>query len=187
MRERCEHRPLRNIGQGPARPCGVSPSPTGNAPLSLRLPAHPAPLAGEPSWAAAAPKASPARGGVAAGDGGVPHLALQIPFQIATLSRPPHTLRNTGARPFRAAASSRPPPAPCVGADACIGPPSGFKNGCRLRVAARFRPQCRAGDLARRGVLRNRRALRGKVLHKAHPAPAVANASPAGVNARPTI
>ena len=88
----------------------------------------------------------------------MPHLTLQMPFRAVALSRPPHTLRNTGARSFRTAAR------PCVGADACIGPPSGLEAGCRLRVAARFRSQCRAGDLARRGALRHRRVLRGKAL-----------------------
>ena len=38
----------------------------------------------------------------------------------------------------------------CVGADACIGPPTGLAVGWRLRVSARLRPQCRAGDFARR-------------------------------------
>ena len=52
--------------------------------------------------------------------------------------------------------AGRPPP-PCVGADACIGPPAGLTNGGRLRVSARLRPQCRAGDFARRGALRHRR------------------------------
>ena len=69
-----------------------------------------------------------------------------------------------GERPFPATALSRLPPAPCVGADACIGPSSGVEAGCRLRVAAPFRPQCRAGDLARRGALWHHRALRGKHL-----------------------
>ena len=55
---------------------------------------------------AAASKASPARGGVAAGDGGVPHLALQISFRVAASSRPPYTLQNTGKDP------SRPPHSP---------------------------------------------------------------------------
>ena len=37
----------------------------------------------------------------------------------------------------------------CVGADACIGPRYSA-GGCRFRVISRSRPQCRAGDLARR-------------------------------------
>ena len=45
----------------PAGPCGVFPPQSGNAPLSLRLPAHPAPLAGEP-FCAAAPKSLPCKG-----------------------------------------------------------------------------------------------------------------------------
>ena len=172
------------------RPCqtlrGISIANRQYTPQSAPSGASSSPCRG--AFLCAAPsKASPARGGVAAGDGGVPHLTLQISFRAAALSRPPRTLRNTGARPFRAAASSRPPPAPCVGADACIGPSSGVEAGCRLRVAARFRPQCRAGNLARRGALRNRCALRGKALHKARPVPVAATSSPAGVNARPTI
>ena len=39
---------------------------------------------------------------------------------------------------------------PCVGADVYIGPPTGLAIGWRLRVSARLRPQCRAGDFARR-------------------------------------
>ena len=38
----------------------------------------------------------------------------------------------------------------CVGADVYIGPPTGLAVGWRLRVSARLRPQCRAGDFARR-------------------------------------
>ena len=38
---RCRHRPLRNIGQGPARPCRIPPPQAGNAPFRLRLTAHP--------------------------------------------------------------------------------------------------------------------------------------------------
>ena len=152
-----------------ARPCrtlrGISATNRQCTPQSAPSGASSSPCRGAFLCAAATPKASPVRGGVAAGDGGVPHLTLQMPFRAVALSRPPHTLRNTGARSFRTAAR------PCVGADACIGPPSGLEAGCRLRVAARFRPQCRAGDLARRGALRHRRVLRGKELHKAHPAP----------------
>ena len=39
---------------------------------------------------------------------------------------------------------------PCVGADACIGPPQGLAIGCRFRAAAHSQPQCRAGVHARR-------------------------------------
>ena len=39
----------------------------------------------------------------------------------------------------------------CVGADACISPRYSA-GGCRFRVISRSRPQCRAGDLARRLV-----------------------------------
>ena len=38
---RCEHRPLRNTGQGIAGFCRIFPLPTGNAPLCLRLAVHP--------------------------------------------------------------------------------------------------------------------------------------------------
>ena len=34
--------------------------------------------------------------------------------------------------------------------DDFIGPPTGLAVGWRLRVSARLRPQCRAGDFARR-------------------------------------
>ena len=51
--------------------------------------------------------------------------------------------------------AGRPPP--CVGADACIGPPAGLADGWRLCVTARSRRLCRAGDFARRGALRHRR------------------------------
>ena len=43
----CEHRPLRNTRQGPARLRRTPPPQGGNAPLRLRLAAHPPPLAGE--------------------------------------------------------------------------------------------------------------------------------------------
>ena len=76
-----------NARQGAAKLCGVSPPRTGNAPLSLRLAAHPAPLAGEPSQTAVTRKASPARGGAAAGGGGVRRLALPISFRAASLLR----------------------------------------------------------------------------------------------------
>ena len=62
---------------------GYLPPQGGNAPLSLRLAAHPAPLTGEPFQAAAPRKASPARGGAAAGGGGVRRLALPLPFRTA--------------------------------------------------------------------------------------------------------
>ena len=44
---RCKHRPLRSAGQGPARFYRIFPPQSGNAPLRLRLAAHPPPLAGE--------------------------------------------------------------------------------------------------------------------------------------------
>ena len=104
-------------------------------------------------------------------------MTLPIPFRAAAnlpggRERPPYNARQTGGGTgdgrrcpgvgqFPALAGRR---TPCVGADACIGPPSGLKNGGRLRVAARFRPQCRAGNLARRRALRHRCALRGKAL-----------------------
>ena len=49
-------------GQGPAGPCRIFLPLTGNAPLRLRLPAHPPPLAGEALEGTAAYKASPVRG-----------------------------------------------------------------------------------------------------------------------------
>ncbi len=44
---RCKHRPLRNIGHGFTGFCRPPPPQSGNAPLRLRLAAHPPPLAGE--------------------------------------------------------------------------------------------------------------------------------------------
>ena len=44
---RCKHRPLRSIGRSPAGLCRTFLPPGGNAPLRLRLAAHPPPLAGE--------------------------------------------------------------------------------------------------------------------------------------------
>ena len=58
---RCQHRPLRMRGQGPAGVCRIFPSPTGNAPLRLHLAAHPPPLAGEASQTASAHKKAPGR------------------------------------------------------------------------------------------------------------------------------
>ena len=72
-----------------------------------------------PSPQPQASKASPARGGAAAGGGGVPHLALPIPFRLAAHAPPPPNLA----------------------------------ANCRLSVAARSRPQCRAGVHARRSSL----------------------------------
>ena len=86
----------------PARPCISSRQCT---PQSAPSGASSSPCRG----AFRRPQASPARGGVAAGDGGVPHLALQIPFRVAALSRPPHTPQNMGVNPCRAAALSRLP------------------------------------------------------------------------------
>ena len=50
-------------GQCPAEFCRISPPPTGNAPLRLRLTAHPPPLAGE-ALGSRRPEGSPARGAV---------------------------------------------------------------------------------------------------------------------------
>ena len=94
----------------------------------------------------ATPEASPARGGVAAGDGGVPHLALQIPFRAAVLSRPPHLPQNagqgpagpcgifppqTGNAPLRLRLPAHPAP--------LAGEPSGLQTGgpCKLPAAPR--------------------------------------------------
>ena len=45
---------------------------------------------------------------------------------------------------------SLPPGAPCVWADAHIGPPSALAVGCLFRIDSRSQPQCRAGVHARR-------------------------------------
>ena len=77
-------------------------------------------------------KASPARGGAAAGGGGVPHLVPPIPFRLAA-----HAPRHI----------------PAQGPMLCICPPPNLAANCRLSVAARSRPQCRAGVHARRSSL----------------------------------
>ena len=66
--------------------------------------------------------------------------------------RPPYNARETGGRTGGAAGRRMPPSArnACVGADACIGPPTGLAGGCLFRVISRSRPQCRAGVFARR-------------------------------------
>ena len=94
-----------------------------------------------PSPQPQASKASPARGGAAAGGGGVPHLAPPIPFRVAALPRSPrspHTL---------------PRHLPAKGPMLCIASPPNLAANCRLPVAARSRPQCRAGVHARRSSL----------------------------------
>ena len=80
---RCEHRPLRNTGQGIAGFCRIFPLPTGNAPLCLRLAAHPPPLAGEALSSVCHPEGSPARGAVAARRlrGAAPGLANTLPVR----------------------------------------------------------------------------------------------------------
>ena len=55
---------------------------------------------------------------------------------------------------------SRGVPSPCVRADARIGPPPSLAADCRFRVAARSRPQCRAGVHARREGLAVSRGFR---------------------------
>ena len=56
-----------------------------------------------------------------------------------------------GVRQFPSGtARSRPPAYPCAGADDLIGPPAGLGGSGRSSAAARSRPQCRAGDFARR-------------------------------------
>ena len=54
----------------------------------------------------------------------------------------------------------------CVGADACIGPPVGLAESGRVSVAARSRPQCRAGDLARRMGACAAAGLPGRCKHR---------------------
>ena len=80
---RCKHRPLRNTGQGIAGFCRIFPLPTGNAPLCLRLAAHPPPLAGEALSSVCHPEGSPVRGAVAAKRlrGAAPGLANTLPVR----------------------------------------------------------------------------------------------------------
>ena len=79
--------------------------------------------------------------------------------------RPPYNARQTGGgtrgrRAWQVDDSHGVSPL-CVGADACIGPRYSA-GGCRFRVISRSRPQCRAGDLARRmGGLRRRKVSVG--------------------------
>ena len=55
---------------------------------------------------------------------------------------------------------------PCVGADACIGPPAGLTDGWRLCVTARSRRLCRAGDFARRRGLAASQGFAGRCKHR---------------------
>ena len=55
---------------------------------------------------------------------------------------------------------------PCVGADVYIGPPTGLAIGWRLRVSARLRPQCRAGDFARRFEVCAAAGFQGRCKHR---------------------
>ena len=60
---------------------------------------------------------------------------------------PPQAAEGCGAWPYQYPFG---PPLSCVGADDFIGPPAGLMGSRRSSAAARFRPQCRAGDFARR-------------------------------------
>ena len=96
----------------------------------------------------AIPKASPARGGVAAGDGGVPHLTLQIPFRAAALSRPPHTLRNARARSCRTLLGISTASRQCTPQSAPSGASSSPCRGTFLCVAAPEASPARGGVAA---------------------------------------
>ena len=154
-------------GQCPAEFCRISPPQAGNAPLRLRLTAHPPPLAGE-ALGSRRPEGSPARGSV-----GVRRLRGAAPCPANTLPgclKPPRpcgaALTQNHSAPFATlpGGRSRPPYnitytcngagsgslPPCVRADARIGPPTGLAKSCRFRITSRSRPQCRAGVFARR-------------------------------------
>ena len=60
---------------------------------------------------------------------------------------PPQAAEGCGAWPYQYPFG---PPLSCVGADDFIGPPAGLVGSGRSSAAARSRPQCRAGDFARR-------------------------------------
>mgnify|MGYP006070803483 CR=1 FL=1 len=104
-------------GQGPAGPCRIFLPLTGNAPLRLRLAAHPPPLAGEAL-------------------GGLPPIKPPLQGEVS-----PQATEGCGTLPCEYPSGLAP------------GPPAGLADGWRLCVAARSRPQCRAGDFARRGGL----------------------------------
>ena len=147
-------------GQGPAGPCRIFLPLTGNAPLRLRLAAHPPPLAGEALGGAAAYKASPVRGcgverrlrriqrdgagaAVAERKCASAH-AAQCGHRKPVMS--PQATEGCGTLPCEYPSGLAP------------APPAGLTDGRRLCVAARSRPQCRAGEIARRlGPLRHRR------------------------------
>ena len=84
-------------------------------------------------------------------DGGVRRPALPISFRAgADLSggreRPPYNVRQAGS----ITGYDKPPRAPAQGPMIFIGPPAGLVGSGRSSAAARSRPQCRAGDFARR-------------------------------------
>ena len=97
------------------------------------------------------------------------------------------------------AAGRRIPPSArnaCVGADDLIGPPTGLAGGCLFRVISRSRPQCRAGDFARRLGFAASQGLRDDASivpygRGARPCRGLRDTCgtrpPAGVNARPTM
>ena len=63
---------------------------------------------------------------------------------------PPQAAEGCGAWPYQYYQYPFGPPFSCVGADDLIGPPAGLMGSGRSSAAARSRPQCRAGDFARR-------------------------------------
>ena len=157
---RCKHRPLRMRGRGPAGGCRIFPSQSGNAPLRLRLAAHPPPLTGE-ALGELPPERLPCKGSCRRQPTeGCRTLPCQCPSgspqtSPAGVNARPTMLWQTGGiagrrQTWRADDSHGVSPL-CVGGDACISPRYSA-GGCRFRVISRSRPQCRAGDLARRLV-----------------------------------
>ena len=131
-RGRCKHCPLRRQGRG-AGLCGIPPPPTGNAPLRLRLAAHPPPLAGEALGrlpferlpckglrSRAPPAADTARRSRCRGR------RMQACFSMRRMMRAPQT-GNVGASRLRGAA-------PCLAntLPGCLKPPR--RGGLRRRT-----------------------------------------------------
>ena len=153
---RCRRRRRRGAAPGPANtlpgccalPAAAPPAKRGARPCRTLRDISAASRQCTPPSAPSGASSSPCRGAFL---GGCPRKSLPCKGRCRRRRRrgaapgPANTLPGCCALP--AAAHS------CVGADACIGPPSGLKNGGCLRITARFRPQCRAGNLARRGAL----------------------------------